>query len=57
MTDTSHPELLFMDDILGDGFPLIDHQYLLVVLKKQGFHHKVATFFGSYLVGLSISYL
>ncbi|KAI0086990.1 Phosphodiest-domain-containing protein [Irpex rosettiformis] len=26
MTDTSHPELLYMDDILGDGFQLIDHQ-------------------------------
>jgi len=25
MTDTSHPELLYMDDILGDGFDLIEH--------------------------------
>jgi predicted AlkP superfamily pyrophosphatase or phosphodiesterase len=26
MTDTSHPELLYLDDILGDGFPMIEHQ-------------------------------
>lgn len=26
MTDTSHPELLYMDDILGDGFKEIEHQ-------------------------------
>ncbi|KAI0696269.1 Phosphodiest-domain-containing protein [Cytidiella melzeri] len=25
MTDTSHPELLYMDDLLGDGFQMIDH--------------------------------
>jgi hypothetical protein len=31
-------------------FPLINHQFLLAVLKKQGFHCKVATFFKSYLV-------
>ncbi|KAJ3520538.1 hypothetical protein NMY22_g12711 [Coprinellus aureogranulatus] len=31
-------------------FPSINHQFLLAVLRKQGFHPKVATFFASYLV-------
>jgi predicted AlkP superfamily pyrophosphatase or phosphodiesterase len=26
MTDTSHPELIYMDDILGDGFNKIEHE-------------------------------
>ena len=26
MTDTSHPELIFLDDILGDGYKYIEHQ-------------------------------
>ena len=26
MTDTSHPELIYVDDILGDGFGLIEHE-------------------------------
>lgn len=25
MTDTSHPEHVYMDDILGEGFKLIEH--------------------------------
>jgi hypothetical protein len=30
--------------------PSINHQFLLAVLRKQGFHRKVAAFFESYLV-------
>ncbi|KAH8081992.1 Phosphodiest-domain-containing protein [Cristinia sonorae] len=26
MTDTSHPELIYIDDILGDGFGMIEHE-------------------------------
>lgn len=26
MTDTSHPELVYMDDILGEGFSQIEHE-------------------------------
>lgn len=26
MTDTSHPELIYVDDILGDGFKMIEHE-------------------------------
>ncbi|KAI0916843.1 hypothetical protein AcW2_007127 [Taiwanofungus camphoratus] len=26
MTDTSHPELVYIDDILGDGFTMIEHE-------------------------------
>ena len=26
MTDTSHPELIYMDDILGEGFQKIEHE-------------------------------
>ena len=26
MTDTSHPELIFVDDILGDGWKHITHE-------------------------------
>ncbi|RXW14339.1 hypothetical protein EST38_g11512 [Candolleomyces aberdarensis] len=37
-------------------FPSINHQFLLAVLKKQGFHSKVAKFFGSYLVDRFTSY-
>ena len=25
MTDTSHPEWIYMDDILGDGFKALEH--------------------------------
>jgi predicted AlkP superfamily pyrophosphatase or phosphodiesterase len=25
MTDTSHPELIYVDDILGDGYQKIEH--------------------------------
>ena len=36
MTDTSHPEWLYLDDILGEGYHLIEHEdgqlYLLVLL-------------------------
>ncbi|KAJ3502826.1 hypothetical protein NMY22_g18454 [Coprinellus aureogranulatus] len=35
---------------IAQFFPSINHQFLLAVLRKQGFHHKVATFFASYLV-------
>jgi hypothetical protein len=35
---------------------LISHQYLLAVLKKQGFHPKIAQFFQSYLVERYMSY-
>jgi hypothetical protein len=37
-------------------FPSINHQFLLEVLRKQGFHRKVTAFFGSYLVDRSTSY-
>ncbi|RXW16893.1 hypothetical protein EST38_g8968 [Candolleomyces aberdarensis] len=37
-------------------FPSINHQFLLAVLKKQGFHSKVTKFFGSYLVDRFTSY-
>lgn len=33
MTDTSHPELVYIDDILGDGFTMIEHE------DGQGLHH------------------
>ncbi|KAJ3510741.1 hypothetical protein NMY22_g15879 [Coprinellus aureogranulatus] len=35
---------------IAQFFPSINHQFLLAVLQKQGFHPKVATFFASYLV-------
>ncbi|KAJ3506303.1 hypothetical protein NMY22_g17294 [Coprinellus aureogranulatus] len=35
---------------IAQFFPSINHQFLLAVLRKQGFHLKVATFFASYLV-------
>ncbi|KAJ3511108.1 hypothetical protein NMY22_g15758 [Coprinellus aureogranulatus] len=35
---------------IAQFFPSINHQVLLAVLRKQGFHPKVATFFASYLV-------
>ncbi|KAJ3527773.1 hypothetical protein NMY22_g9661 [Coprinellus aureogranulatus] len=35
---------------IAQFFPSINHQFLLAVLRKQGFHPKVATFFASYLV-------
>jgi hypothetical protein len=34
----------------------INHQFLLAVIRKQGFHPRVATFFASYLVGRSTTY-
>ncbi|RXW14227.1 hypothetical protein EST38_g11621 [Candolleomyces aberdarensis] len=37
-------------------FPSINHQFLLAVLKKQGFHSKVTKFFRSYLVDSFTSY-
>ncbi|RXW13928.1 hypothetical protein EST38_g11928 [Candolleomyces aberdarensis] len=37
-------------------FPSINHQFLLAVLKKQGFNSKVTAFFGSYLVDRFTSY-
>ncbi|RXW14341.1 hypothetical protein EST38_g11516 [Candolleomyces aberdarensis] len=37
-------------------FPSINHQFLLAVLKEQGFHSKVTKFFGSYLVDRFTSY-
>ncbi|RXW12052.1 hypothetical protein EST38_g13802 [Candolleomyces aberdarensis] len=37
-------------------FPSINHQFLLAVLKKQGFSSKVTAFFGSYLVDRFTSY-
>ena len=38
-------------------FPLINHQFLLEVLRKQGFHQKVTAFFKSYLVDRVTSYM
>jgi hypothetical protein len=38
-------------------FPSINHQFLLEVLRKQGFNRKVTAFFGSYLVDRSTSYM
>ncbi|KAJ2931772.1 hypothetical protein H1R20_g5320, partial [Candolleomyces eurysporus] len=37
-------------------FPLINHQFLLAVLAKLGFHHKVIAFFGLYLMDRFTSY-
>ncbi|KAJ2911570.1 hypothetical protein MD484_g8847, partial [Candolleomyces efflorescens] len=37
-------------------FPSINHQFLLMVLRKQGFHPRVIAFFESYLVNRSTSY-
>jgi hypothetical protein len=37
-------------------FPSINHQFLLEVLRKQGFNCKVTAFFGLYLVDRSTSY-
>jgi hypothetical protein len=41
---------------IAQFFPSINHQYLLVILKKQGFHPKIAKFFESYLVERYMSY-
>ena len=37
-------------------FPSINHQFVLAVFRKQGFHRKVAAFFESYLVDRHMSY-
>jgi hypothetical protein len=41
---------------IAQFFLSINHQFLLEVLRKQGFNHKVTAFFGSYLVDRSTSY-
>ena len=37
-------------------FPSINHQFLLEVMRKQGFHRKVTAFFGSYLLDRFTTY-
>jgi hypothetical protein len=41
---------------IAQFFPSINHQFLLVVLRKQGFHRKVAAFFKLYLVDRFTTY-
>ena len=42
---------------IAQFFPSINHRFLLAVLRKQGFHPKVAAFFASYLVNRHTSYV
>ena len=41
---------------IAQFFPLINHQFLLEVLRKEGFNHKITAFFESYLVDSVTSY-
>jgi hypothetical protein len=42
---------------IAQFFPSINHQLLLVVLRKQGFHPRVVSFFESYLVERHTAYV